>query len=115
MGPFPGSHPITRDGRIFLVPTPGHSKGHASVVVRDDHVTYFFAGDATYDEANLQDEQADGVTYDPDLSVATLRKIKAFAAQEPTIILPAHDPDGPVRLAAGLVFAADRRTVQSTA
>src|SRR5262245_41272768 len=26
-GPFPGSYPITQDGRIFLVPTPGHARG----------------------------------------------------------------------------------------
>ena len=25
---------ITKDGRIFMVPTPGHSEGHMSVVVR---------------------------------------------------------------------------------
>ena len=104
VGPFPTSHPITRDGRIFLVPTPGHAKGHVAVVVRGEDVTYFLAGDAVYTEANLQAEQADGVTYDPAVSVATLRAIKRFAAQEPTIILPAHDPDGLARLAARRVF-----------
>jgi hypothetical protein len=26
-----------------------------------------------------------------------IRKIKEFAAIEPTIVLPAHDPDGPRR------------------
>ena len=36
VGPFPASRPITEDGRIFLVPTPGHVEGHVSVVVRDD-------------------------------------------------------------------------------
>jgi N-acyl homoserine lactone hydrolase len=105
VGPFPVSHPITRDGRIFLVPTPGHAKGHVSVVVRGEGVTYFFAGDATYTEANLRDEKADGVTYDPVVSIATLRAIKRFAEQEPTIVLPAHDPEGPARLAAGQVFS----------
>jgi hypothetical protein len=24
VGPFPSSHPITKDGRVLLVPTPGH-------------------------------------------------------------------------------------------
>ncbi len=105
VGPFPSSHSITKDGRIFLVPTPGHAKGHVSVVVRADDITYFFAGDATYDEANLRAEKADGVTYDPAVSEATLRAIKTFAASEPTIVLPAHDPAGPARLAARQVFA----------
>jgi glyoxylase-like metal-dependent hydrolase (beta-lactamase superfamily II) len=100
VGPFPASHPITRDGRILLVPTPGHFYGHASVIVRDDDVAYFLAGDATYAQADLLADRVDGVTYDPAASLATLRAIKTFAAQEPTILLPAHDPEGPARLAA---------------
>lgn len=106
VGPFQASHPITKDGRILLVPTPGHAKGHVSVIVRDDDITYFIAGDATYTEENLRAEKADGVTNDPALSVATLRVIKRFASSEPTIVLPAHDPDGPARLATRQVFAA---------
>ena len=94
------------DGRIFLVPTPGHVEGHVSVVVRDDDVTYFIAGDATYSEANLAAGKTDGVTNDPATALATLRKIAAFAAGEPTILLPAHDPDGPHRLAARSRFLA---------
>jgi len=42
VGPFPHSHPITKDGRIFLVATPGHSKGHVSVVARGEGVSYFW-------------------------------------------------------------------------
>jgi N-acyl homoserine lactone hydrolase len=105
VGPFPASFPITQDGRIFLVPTPGHAKGHVSVVVRAENITYFLAGDAVYNEANLRAEKADGVTYDPAISEATLRAIKQFAAQEPTVVLPAHDPDGPARLAACQTYA----------
>lgn len=98
VGPFPTSHPITEDGRIFLVPTPGHAVGHLSVVVRAEGITYFLAGDATYAEKFLKAEQVDGVTYDPAVSLLTLQRIKVFAAQEPTILLPAHDPDALARL-----------------
>ena len=104
VGPFAASHPITQDGRILLVPTPGHVAGHVSVIVRGDGVTWFLAGDATYAQANLQAERTDGVTNDPATALATLRAIKRFARDEPTIILPAHDPGAPERLAAGAVF-----------
>ena len=103
-GPFQSSHSITRDGRIFAVPAPGHFPGHMAVVVRGEGVTYFFAGDATYEQADLAADRVDGVTYDPAISLNTIRAIKTFARQEPTIILPAHDPYGPRRLAAGEVF-----------
>jgi N-acyl homoserine lactone hydrolase len=94
-----GSHPVTQDGRIFFVPTPGHAVGHLSVVVRAESVTYFIAGDATYAEELLNREQVDGVTYDPAISLLTLQRIKRFAALEPTVLLPAHDPAVPSRLA----------------
>jgi len=104
-GPFPASHPITQDKRIFLVPTPGHAVGHLSVVVRAKGVTYFIAGDATYTENLLKSEQVDGVTYDPAVSLLTLQRIRRFATQEPVILLPAHDPDGPTRLAGNQVLS----------
>jgi glyoxylase-like metal-dependent hydrolase (beta-lactamase superfamily II) len=104
IGPFATSHRITADGSVALVPTPGHMKGHVSVIARDTDVTYFIAGDATYCEANLRDDKTDGVTNDPALSLGTLRAIKRFAATEPTIVLPAHDPDSPARLANRGIF-----------
>jgi glyoxylase-like metal-dependent hydrolase (beta-lactamase superfamily II) len=105
VGPFAASHRITKDGRILMVPTPGHSVGHVSIIVRGDDLTYFFAGDATYNEANLRAGKADGVTYNPAISEATLAAIREFATNEPTIILPAHDPDAPTRLWSEQVFA----------
>lgn len=109
IGPFAGSFPITGDGRVFLVPTPGHAKGHLSVVVREEQLTYFIAGDASYNEANLRDEKVDGVTYDPTLSLQTLQNIIVFASAEPTIFLPTHDPDVPLRLQQGLIFDREQR------
>lgn len=90
-GPFLQSHPVTRDKRILLVSTPGHMRGHLSVVVRAPDVTYVLAGDATYDQNFLLEELVDGVTYDVALSKATLRQIRALGEQEPTLLLPAHD------------------------
>src|SRR5262249_48658298 len=89
----------------FVFPPPGHFPGHVAVVARDEGVTYFFAGDATYAQDDLAADRVDGVTNDPALSLATLRAIKAFAVREPTIILPAHDLDGLRRHAAGEVYA----------
>ncbi|MBP7241976.1 N-acyl homoserine lactonase family protein [Amaricoccus sp.] len=105
LGPFPASHPVTADGRVALVPTPGHSPGHASVVVLDDDVAYFLAGDATYDLDNLRNGRTDGVTNAPAEAARSLAAIRDFALGRPTIVLPAHDPDGPARLAARTLYA----------
>lgn len=112
VGPFPSSHPITRDGRVFLVPTPGHVAGHVAVVARDEDVTYFLAGDASYSQNNLLADEVDGVTNDPKQSLATYRAIKKFGEEEPTIFLPAHDPEAPSRLAAGSLLPRSNQTAR---
>ena len=99
IGPFPASHPVTSDGRVLLVPTPGHAIGHCSVIALDEDVAYFLAGDATYSQANLRAGQTDGVTNDPATARETLDRIADFARRQPTILLPAHDPDARRRLA----------------
>jgi len=98
-GPFARTHPITADGRIFAVETPGHMLGHLSVVVRADDATYFLAGDATYDEELLRSRIVDGASYDVATSLATLDAIAEFGRIEPTVLLPAHDPLAEERLA----------------
>ncbi|ALR07774.2 N-acyl homoserine lactonase family protein [Xylella fastidiosa] len=104
VGPFASSYPITRDGRIVLVPTPGHVKGHVSVLVRNDDLSIFIAGDATYAEDILRSGKVDGVTFDPVLSKDTLRRITEYATSTPTVIMPSHDPDGPARLVVRQTF-----------
>lgn len=106
-GPFTHSMPLTKDGSITLVSTPGHMRGHMAVVVRTPDVTYVLAGDATYDESFLLEELVDGVTYDVELSKQTLRQIRQLGHQEPTILLPAHDRNVPERLAQGLILPRD--------
>ena len=95
---FDHTLPLTADGSVFAVPTPGHMPGHMSVVVRSPEVTYFLAGDATYDEQLLQERIADGLGDVPH-SLDTLNRIAAFARSEPTVLLPAHDPLAEQRLA----------------
>jgi N-acyl homoserine lactone hydrolase len=97
--PFDRTLPLTADGAVFAVPTPGHMPGHLSVVVRAPDVTYFLAGDATYDERLLKERVVDGLSANLEVSVDTLERIAAFARSEPTVLLPAHDPLAEHRLA----------------
>lgn len=47
VGPFPSSFDVSADGRLALVPLPGHTPGHAGLLVRDPPRTFLCAGDAT--------------------------------------------------------------------
>lgn len=104
IGPFARSYPLTEDGKVVAVDTPGHVPGHLSVIVFADGVAYFLGGDSTYDQDLLDAELTDGVNKNPHLAIESLRKIKEFARRQPTVILPAHDPRAARRLANAEVF-----------
>lgn len=80
IGPCNRSYPITDDGRVVAVATPGHVSGHLSVIVYADDMTYLLLGDATYDQDLLDQELTDGVNSDPVLAIDSLRMVKRFAS-----------------------------------
>jgi N-acyl homoserine lactone hydrolase len=105
-GAFSYSRPLTQDGRIVAVATPGHTPGHISVICVDDagrHV--MLAGDATDTLEQLRSRRADAVAPDPKVHVATLDAILAHCAQHPTIYLPSHDPESSARLAGAITVS----------
>ena len=99
-GPFERSLPLTEAGDVVLLPTPGHTPGHASVAVRTEGRVVLLAGDTSYSQQLMVDDAVDGVTQDPATLRRTLGLIRALAASEPTVYLPSHDPDSAARLAA---------------
>lgn len=53
IGPFPASYDVAADGRLLLVPLPGHTRGHAALLVRDPSGSYLCAGDAAHHVSDL--------------------------------------------------------------
>lgn len=96
--PFAQHMKLTDAGDVLLVPTPGHSPGHMSVLLNEGDTTVMFAGDTSYCENNLIEMIADGVGTDIEAELETHQKIHAFADKHPTVYLPSHDPDAPRRL-----------------
>ncbi|KAK1493061.1 metallo-beta-lactamase superfamily protein [Colletotrichum cuscutae] len=103
-GPWNQSYPITEDGKVVAVDTPGHVPGHLSVIVRADDVSYLLLGDATYDQDLLDQELTDGVNSNPALAVDSLRKIKEFSRSGNVVLLPAHDPQAAHRLTEEVIY-----------
>jgi N-acyl homoserine lactone hydrolase len=101
-GAFSASRPLSEDGRIVAVSTPGHTPGHISVICIDDdgrHV--MLAGDATDTLEQLRARRPDAIAPKPSVSLKTFDAILAHAAANPTVYLPSHDPESTARLAAG--------------
>jgi N-acyl homoserine lactone hydrolase len=99
-GPFAKSARLTRDGAIRVIPTPGHTPHHVSVVAETERGRIIFTGDATYSEENFRAGVIDGVAPDDGQARASLSRLTALAAVRPTLILPAHDATSPLRFAA---------------
>jgi glyoxylase-like metal-dependent hydrolase (beta-lactamase superfamily II) len=91
IGPFPHSYPLTEDGKVVAVDTPGHVTGHISVIVFAEDTTYFLTGDAAYSLDLLDQEETDGVNDDPRKAVETMRRIKEFAREREVVVLVSHD------------------------
>jgi N-acyl homoserine lactone hydrolase len=93
---------LTDAGDVRIIPTPGHTAGHLSVLVDEGSRTLFLAGDTSYTERNLIDGAADGVSSlggGEATALDTLRSIREYARAHPTVYLPSHDPDSARRLA----------------
>lgn len=113
LGPFPRSVRLTRAGDVRLVPTPGHTAGHMSVVVNDGDRVLFLAGDTSYTEENLRRGVVDGVSSmggGADAARRTLARIRSLAADVPLVYLPSHEPGAADRLEATSSFPISRNT-----
>jgi glyoxylase-like metal-dependent hydrolase (beta-lactamase superfamily II) len=96
-GPFEYQMPLTRGGDVVILPTPGHTPGHVSVLVQGSP-SIFLAGDTSYTEDLLRRHVVDGVSPDEGLARTTIDRILQLANDEPLIYLPSHDPESAMRL-----------------
>jgi N-acyl homoserine lactone hydrolase len=97
-GPFPASRALTRAGDVLLVPSPGHTAGHLSVLLREGERTLAFAGDLSYAQDLLLAGVIDGVSPDEAQARASMQRMVTYMATNPTVYLPSHDPDAARRL-----------------
>jgi len=95
--PFEDQMPLTRSGDVVILPTPGHTPGHVSVLVHGTP-SIFLAGDTSYTEDLLQRHVVDGVSPDEGVARETIDRILQQANDEPLVYLPSHDPASAMRL-----------------
>jgi len=94
---FPGSWSVTPDGSVLALPTPGHSAGHTSFLVRRPEGDVLLAGDVTYDRPALDAQRDQGFIADVEQHHVTLRRVRALV-ESGVAYLPSHDPESPARL-----------------
>jgi N-acyl homoserine lactone hydrolase len=99
LAPFTRSLDVMGDGSLVLVPTPGHTAGSMSLLIRRrKRSPLLLVGDLTYGAELLLRGQVPGVGAHKQL-VETTAKVLALKETMPDlVILPAHDPTAAQRL-----------------
>jgi len=100
VAPFRSGHDLLGDGTLMVLPTPGHTPGSLSLLVRrPGQPTLLMVGDVTYDAHVLEAGHVPGVGNRRQLREATAMVNEMRQRHPDLAILPAHDPGAADRLA----------------
>jgi glyoxylase-like metal-dependent hydrolase (beta-lactamase superfamily II) len=86
-----GEHDVFNDGRLIIFPTPGHTPGHQSMLVRLDSQAYILAGDAVYDKEKMQARCLPGLLWSPDAIIESWEKIEEMQRRYDARLIVTHD------------------------
>jgi N-acyl homoserine lactone hydrolase len=100
LAPFDIGHDLFGDGSLVLVPTPGHTAGSTSLIVRrPGRPTLALVGDLTYDAHLLERGQVPGVGNRRQLRRSTAMLNQLRRANPGLVVLATHDPGAAAALA----------------
>lgn len=95
---FNYAYPVTKAEDLLYVPTPGHTLGHSSLVFKTDEFDIIFAGDSSYDQAQVINGELPGANTDYAKTAETYKNLLAYAKLRKTVYLPTHDANAGQRL-----------------
>jgi glyoxylase-like metal-dependent hydrolase (beta-lactamase superfamily II) len=99
LAPFTRSLDVMGDGSLVLLPTPGHTPGSLSLLIRrQTRSPLLLVGDLTYEAALLERRQLPGVGGRSQLANTTDQVLALKERMPDLVILPAHDPTAAQRL-----------------
>jgi N-acyl homoserine lactone hydrolase len=95
---FEKAYPITNSEDVLYIPTPGHTSGHSSIILKTDDVDIIFAGDTSYYQDQVLKGEIAGVNKDFIQTKETYKKLLHYSSLRPTVYLPSHDINSGTRL-----------------
>jgi glyoxylase-like metal-dependent hydrolase (beta-lactamase superfamily II) len=100
LAPFSTAHDLLGDGSLVLLPTPGHTTGSMSMLVRGRDVPLLLVGDLSYDVEGMRHGLLPGIGSRATLRETSGRVLELERRSGGLAILPAHDRAAATRLAA---------------
>jgi N-acyl homoserine lactone hydrolase len=88
-----GRHDIFGDGRVVIFPTPGHSPGHQSMLVKLDQRSLILVGDAAYLPRNMELGVLPAIVWSPDAMVDSWQILEQVKADNHAELIFTHDLD----------------------
>jgi N-acyl homoserine lactone hydrolase len=76
-----------------IFPTPGHSPGHQSMVVKLEHQTLILVGDAAYLPRNMELGVLPAIVWSPDAMVDSWQILEQVKADNDAELIFTHDLD----------------------
>lgn len=99
LAPFADSSDVMGDGSLVLLPTPGHTCGSMSLLVRrGTRPPLLLVGDLTYGEDILEGGKVPGVGSHRRLKETSEKVLALKHRMRDLVVLPAHDPTAAKRL-----------------
>jgi N-acyl homoserine lactone hydrolase len=93
-GPFGRTFDLFGDGSVRLAYTPGHSAGHASVILRLPRRDFVIVGDAAYDWGELEGRTKPAIVADEHNWRRSLSELQAYRRTYPyALMVPGHDAE----------------------
>jgi glyoxylase-like metal-dependent hydrolase (beta-lactamase superfamily II) len=86
-----GEHDLFDDGSIIAIPTPGHTRGHQSLLVRLAGQTVILVADAAYMRASLEESILPGLLWSPDAMVESWERLRRLRDEHSATVLLTHD------------------------
>jgi N-acyl homoserine lactone hydrolase len=87
-----GDHDLFDDGTVLLFPTPGHTAGHQSMLVRlEGGRAVILVADAAYLPRNIEENVLPAIVWSPDAMVASWQRIRALQRRYDAELIFTHD------------------------
>lgn len=88
---FDRGHPLTARQDVWMIPTPGHTIGHASVILDLGERLVVLAGDAAFGDTQIARDAVPGIVERRDMLLDTYARLRALAEERPYVALYGHD------------------------
>lgn len=88
-----GDHDIFGDGRLVVLSTPGHTRGHQSLMVKLNSQVVILLADAAYLLTKMRARRLPGILWSPDALIATWDRVEELEREHHALLMTTHDLD----------------------